>query len=236
VPRSYVSIPGSAQLPTRARAATATTVLTSTATTRLRSTDVAGHELTRVVIRGSVTAVSNRVFDELALEQSALEQVVYLHLYRLAIGLERNFCSVSRVELAKRTCLTDRRLGKALAGLVGKGHIAMVERTRDGTVYVVRLPEDVVDAPPSTAPTREPISTSPAAMAVPNSIGDAVRCAQEAYPQRRWSGASLTEAVLALLEEGVPFVGMPGAFAHFHAVAPVQTPVTSIVRHLTPAS
>jgi hypothetical protein len=234
--RSYVSIPGSVAIPTRGRADRAAAALTAIPATKLRTTEVAGVALTRITIRGDMTAVSNRVFDELALEQSALEQVVYLHLYRLAVGQERNFCCVSRVELCKRTSLTDRRLGKALAGLVIKGHVTLIERTRDGTVYVVRLPDEVIDTqrPRRDEDTKPLTPRHEQIMAVPTTIGDAVRCAQAAYPDRRWSGALLTEAVMSLLEEGITFSAMPAAFAHFCQVCPAQTPITTINRHLPP--
>jgi hypothetical protein len=104
---------------------------------------VAGEWLARTVVRERYVPVLLDVYDRLALEQSALEQALYGHLYRLALGDERNWCRVSRRELGQRTRLSERRLGKALAGLVDRGHIRLVQRDRRGTLYRVVLPHEV---------------------------------------------------------------------------------------------
>jgi hypothetical protein len=110
----------------------------------LASVEVEGHALGRVLVRERFVPVLADVFDRLALRQTPLEQVVYGHLYRLSVGQERNWCRVSRAELSKRTSLSDRRLMKALAGLAAHGHIALVSRDRQGTLYRVYLPHEAL--------------------------------------------------------------------------------------------
>lgn len=109
----------------------------------MAAVQVGEHVLARTIVRDGFIPVLQDVFDRLATEQEPLEQLTYLHLYRLALADERNWCRVSRAELQKRTNLSDRRVMKALAGLVDKGHIALVDRDTRGTLYRVRLPHEV---------------------------------------------------------------------------------------------
>src|SRR5688572_29556885 len=82
---------------------------------KLTAREVGGLSLGRVVVRGATLPVVLDVFDRLALDQEPEELAVYLHLYRLAVGDERNFCRVSRAELERRVRMSQLRLGKALA-------------------------------------------------------------------------------------------------------------------------
>jgi hypothetical protein len=105
--------------------------------------EIAGEHLARTLVREGYVPVLTDVYDRLALSQEAPEQALYGHLYRLALGDDRNFCRVSKSDLMARTRLSERRLLKALAGLVTKGHVSLVHRDRRGTLYRVHLPHEV---------------------------------------------------------------------------------------------
>jgi len=113
--------------------------------------EVGGAILARTLVREGYVAVLTDVYDRLALDQEAPEQAVYGHLYRLALGDDRNFCRVTKADLMRRTRLSERRLLKALAGLVTKGHVALVHRDREGTLYRVVLPHEVFGEGPGDA-------------------------------------------------------------------------------------
>ncbi len=106
-----------------------------------RSLEYNGETLGPVTPDSGVT-VPFSVFDDVALDLSALEQSVYLHLFRLSRGAGVNFCRVGKKELASRSRLTDRRLNVALDGLVRKGHIKPLHRSVKGTLYRVFLPHE----------------------------------------------------------------------------------------------
>lgn len=124
-PSGYASIPGSAAL-------------------GLRS---GGEEpkLRRVVVHRDFLPVPLDVFDRLALGLEPEELTVYLQLFRLSVGEEKNGCRVSRAELERRVRVSQLRLGKALAGLVEKRHVELLDRSREGTLYRVLLPEELLD-------------------------------------------------------------------------------------------
>lgn len=113
------------------------------------------------------------VFTRLLPMQKPLEQLVYLHLLQRAVAHGRNFCRVSRSQLAQSCQLSPRRLGTALAGLVDADHVRLVDRNRKGTLYRVCLPHEVVDdveAPsaaslvPAPSPTPTPPTPTPTAV------------------------------------------------------------------------
>lgn len=142
-PTSYTSVPTSARLKTRSMDESAASAIESIDKATPFGRRIGEHWLAQTHVRAAYVPVLLDVFDRLALEQGAEEQAVYGHLYRLALGDERNCCRVSRKDLSARTNLSDRRLGKALAGLVTKKHVALVERDRMGTLYRVFLPHEV---------------------------------------------------------------------------------------------
>jgi hypothetical protein len=90
------------------------------------------------------------VFDRLAPLQSALEQLVYLQLFRLSYGQGRNFCRVGKRELGLRAGLSDRRLNVVLDGLVRKGHLKPLHRDTLGTLYRVFLPSEALRIEPES--------------------------------------------------------------------------------------
>lgn len=141
---SYTRIPGSGELKTETRDKDPeAAALDALAPTAPAGRFVRGEWLTRAVVRARYVPVLLDVYDRLSAEQSAVEQAVYGHLYRLSVAGERNHCRVTRRDLSMRTNLSERRLGKALAGLVDKGHIRPVHRDRRGTLYRVLLPHEV---------------------------------------------------------------------------------------------
>jgi hypothetical protein len=148
----YSPIPGSLALKTRARAHDENLAQIEAAeSASLQGADVGGQWLARTLVRTDFVPVLLDVFDRLHPRQSAEEQAVYGHLYRLSLAEERNHCRVSRRDLSARTNLSERRLGKALAGLVQKDHIRLVSRDKRGTLYRVLLPYEVFgEVPPDS--------------------------------------------------------------------------------------
>ena len=91
------------------------------------------------VVRGeelyscSAAGFPDSVFTHLLPTQKPLEQLVYLHLLQRALQGGRNFCRVSRSQLATGCQLSPRRLGTALAGLVDHDHVvAGILQLNDG--------------------------------------------------------------------------------------------------------
>ncbi|NKB71918.1 MAG: hypothetical protein GKR89_32990 [Candidatus Latescibacteria bacterium] len=100
-----------------------------------------------VTLHGGYTAVLWSVHDILAPHQTMSEQALYQHLYRLSYGFGNTHCFVGYEKLRQRCQATTNTLKRAVAGLVDKGHIAVLEnvntRTLKGTVYQVLLPGDI---------------------------------------------------------------------------------------------
>lgn len=176
---SYVSIPGSDQLVTGKRGASAAAAVESSAKASLARVEVlVGSE--RVVVgpallHGAQVPLLLDVTDRLGPLLSPEAFVVYLQLYRLAAGDGKNACRVGLRELGRRTGLQGRRLNKAVADAVFAGALILVDRTRDGTLYRVRLPSEFLDGgqaslkPTTVLPTKVPATTTPptAAKATP---------------------------------------------------------------------
>ncbi len=164
---SYTRIPGSDALLTRKRGTSGAAVVEEADRSSLARAvvDVAGARVSvgRVVLRGAAVPLLLDVVDRLFPLLQAEELAVYVHLYRLAVAVEKNVCRVSRAELTRRTRLADRRLGRAIAGLVAKRAVVLVDRDRDGTLYRVVFPDELpVPAEPTTLPTP---TTAPTVMA-----------------------------------------------------------------------
>jgi len=124
------------------------------------------------------------VFDLLAPTQTALEQAVYLHLFRLSYGEGKNFCRVGKREISGRTGLSDRRLNVVLDGLVRKGHIKPLHRDTAGTLYRIFLPSELLRIEPepglvrgekfdAPAPQPAPRPAAPAELAAPAAAASA---------------------------------------------------------------
>jgi hypothetical protein len=216
----YTRIPGSDQL------RTGKGIALDEDRARLGSVDVSGHKLGRVVLRDAFVPVSADVFDRMALDQEPEELAVFMHLWRLSVGEERNWCRVSRAELERRVRMSQLRLGKALAGLVDKGHIALVDRSREGTLYRVMLPHELGRAAPAPAPA--PVQHRPAGA---SSVGELVAWfADHGGGGRGRAPDEVLEEVLALVEDGVSLDVIKGALERFVAEMPKKTPIAELSR------
>lgn len=178
---SYTRIPGSDALRTQKRGASVAAVVEAAERSSLAQAvvDVAGGRVSvgRVVLRGAAVPLLLDVVDRLFPLLEAEELSVYVHLYRLAVAVDKNVCRVSRVELTRRTRLADRRLGRAIAGLVEKRAVDLVDRDRDGTLYRVVLPDELLPTPampavttstvPAMAPVKKPAATTKKTLKTP---------------------------------------------------------------------
>jgi hypothetical protein len=154
---SYVAVPGSARLRTRKRGASAAAPVEQAAPASLKRVEVEVGGARVVVgpalLQGPQVPLLLEVMDRLGPLLSPESFVVYLHLYRLAVAQGKNACRLGLAELARRTGLQGRRLNKAIADAVAAGALVLVDRTRDGTLYRVRLPGEVLDEAPTVLPT-----------------------------------------------------------------------------------
>jgi hypothetical protein len=193
---SYVSIPGSDQLVTGKRGASAAAAVESSAKASLARVEVqVGSE--RVVVgpallHGAQVPLLLDVTDRLGPLLSPEAFVVYLQLYRLAAGDGKNACRVGLRELGRRTGLQGRRLNKAVADAVFAGALLLVDRTRDGTLYRVRLPAEFLDGgqaslkPTTTLPTMVPATTTTptAVKATPKAAAPKAKAVPKAAPRK----------------------------------------------------
>jgi hypothetical protein len=87
------------------------------------------------------------VSDILASQQTPAEQAVYHRLFRLSYGYNQNVCRVGMQALAAATNIASKKtIAKAIAGLVKKGHIAIVQEASNdvrGTWYQIFLPQEI---------------------------------------------------------------------------------------------
>lgn len=98
-----------------------------------------------IPITGTVrgyTRIPNAILDELLRTLTAPEQLVYLRLYRLSHGFERDTCAVGYITLGKSTNLGRNTVRRAVEGLVAK---RLIVRREEGagashTTYTVMSP------------------------------------------------------------------------------------------------
>jgi hypothetical protein len=232
---SYTRIPGSDRLQTGKRGAGVAAVVEGADRSSLAraSVDVAGVRVSvgRVLLRGASVPLLHDVVDRLFPLLQAEEVAVYVQLYRLAVDVDKNVCRVSRAELSRRTRLADRRLGRAIAGLVEKKAVVLIDRDRDGTLYRVMLPDEMFDAAPATL-LPVGVDVAPAGDA-PRSVGDVCTW----FAARHGGGAGRTGAdvaglVMELLEEGHTFRQIPALLDAFMQKAPKTTPLRDLPRVL----
>jgi hypothetical protein len=201
----YTAIPGSAAIPRGA----------------------GGDKPRRVAVLREFVAVPLDVFDRVALDLEPEELALYLQLARLAWADGVDRCRVSRAELERRVHMSQLRLGKALAGLVEKRHVALLDRNREGTLYRVDLP--------GHAPRRASIAPRPAAIPIPSvaSVGELARKFLEDVGEGRGSSPDeVVEEILALVEDGKSLVEIERALARFRVEAPKRTPIAELSRFL----
>jgi hypothetical protein len=149
---NYVRIPGSDALSTRARGDSVAAVVEAAAPASLARVEVPVGAGVVVVgpalVQGRSVPLLLDVMDRVGPLLSPESFVVYLQLYRLAVADGKNACRTSLAELSRRTRLQGRRLNKAVADLVAAGGVVLVDRTRDGTLYLLRWPDEIVARAP----------------------------------------------------------------------------------------
>ncbi len=96
------------------------------------------------------TKVSNSIFDILVQHQTPFEHVVYLRLYRLSYGFNRQTTDLVGYKTLEKACNMSRStVRRAITGLVDKGHIIRLslDNTKDdkGSRYRILLPHDMPD-------------------------------------------------------------------------------------------
>jgi len=85
----------------------------------------------------------NEMVDELLPTLDPAEQVLYIRLFRLSYGFNRNYCTVSQPLLMERTGLSRNTVRVSLQSLLEKGWIKVVKAgNRVSTTYQVILPRE----------------------------------------------------------------------------------------------
>ena len=238
----YTRIPGSASLSTKKRGSSALEPVLAADRASLARVDVSvdGRAISvgRAVLQGRSIPLLTDVVDRVAPLLEPEEFAVYVHLYRLAIADDKNVCRASRAELTRRTRMPDRRLGKAIAGLVQKGHVVLVDRDRDGTLYRVRLPDEALDdAPTPTSSKPRPSTVSaPSMVSTPSTASASTASASTAATTPRdddaSSSARATVGALRPTPRSVGDVCAWFAAAHGHAPGRTGADVAAIVLEL----
>lgn len=216
-------VPGSAALRTRRTGADPTLASVETlAASEFVRQQVGDQVLGRAVVRAAFVPVLKQVFDELLPQLEPIEQLLYLQLYRRAFGEERNFCRVARRELCQATGFSVRRFNRALAGLVRRGAVRLMQRDRQGTCYRVLLPRELAGLQPGTEVMLGRLGPAPRAKSArraeratrhhkmipieqPQTVGQAVAVLVELLPaaQRQSGAIELVQELTAALEDGI---------------------------------
>jgi Helix-turn-helix domain len=85
----------------------------------------------------------NEMVDDLLPTLDPNEQVLYIRLFRLSYGFNRNYCTVSQALLIERTGFSRNTIRTSLQSLVQKGWISITEAgNRVSTTYQVVLPRE----------------------------------------------------------------------------------------------
>jgi hypothetical protein len=198
---SYISVPGSDKLRTRARGHSDAAVVEAAAPSSLKRVAIDA-PLGNIVVgpallQGRQVPLLVDVMDRLGPLLSPEAFVVYLQLYRLAVADGKNVTRLSLSELSRRCRLQGRRLNKAIADAVGAGVIALVDRTRDGTLYRVRLPSEVLGdddgatALPAPAPVVKRAATKATPTPTPKSSPKPTKAKASSSPSSAPSSSSL---------------------------------------------
>jgi hypothetical protein len=85
----------------------------------------------------------NEMVDDLLPTLDSNEQVLYLRLFRLSYGFNRNYCTVSQSLLIERTGFSRNTVRTSLQSLAQKGWVRVTDAgNRVSTTYLVVLPRD----------------------------------------------------------------------------------------------
>ena len=180
----------------------------------MRRLPFAGELLGAARVRSGFVAIPADAFDEAAPRLAPEGQAAYLQLVRLSYGEGRNWLRATKRELEARLRLTERRLLRALDGLVASGLARPLHRDNRGTLWRVYLPREAAGEPlgeavllgkaplsPGFAPPAAPSGPAPPAVAP----GPLVRALAEARGELDAGGLLRAEReVQELLAEGQP--------------------------------
>jgi hypothetical protein len=87
----------------------------------------------------------NEMVDDLLPTLDSNEQVLYIRLFRLSYGFNRNYCTVSQSLLIERTGFSRNTVRTSLQSLVQKGWVRVAHAgNRVSTTYLVVLPRDKI--------------------------------------------------------------------------------------------
>ena len=101
----------------------------------------------------------NEMVDELLPMLDPTEQVLYLRLFRLSYGFNRNYCTVSQSLLIERTGFSRNTVRTSLQSLVQEGWIRVAEAgNRVSTTYRVVLPREKTAQNQNSGPYSDPQS------------------------------------------------------------------------------
>jgi Helix-turn-helix domain len=85
----------------------------------------------------------NEMVDDLLPTLDSNEQVLYIRLFRLSYGFNRNYCTVSQSLLIERTGFSRNTVRTGLQSLTQKGWLRVADAgNRVSTTYLVVLPRD----------------------------------------------------------------------------------------------
>jgi len=105
--------------------------------------EIGNETLGGALIKGDMVTLPIEIMDQLLKKMEPIEQAVYLQLFRLSYGFQKNFCRVGKKELADRTGLSLVRLNASLEGLVRKKMAKPVHRSVRGTLWRVYHPSEL---------------------------------------------------------------------------------------------
>ena len=99
----------------------------------------------------------NEMVDNLLPTLDSNEQVLYIRLFRLSYGFNRNYCTVSQSLLIERTGFSRNTVRTSLQSLAQKGWLRVMEAgNRVSTTYVVFLPRDKITWSQNSGVTSDP--------------------------------------------------------------------------------
>jgi hypothetical protein len=90
----------------------------------------------------------NEMVDDLLPTLDSNEQVLYIRLFRLSYGFNRNYCTVSQSLLIERTGFSRNTVRTSIQSLAQKGWLMVADAgNRVSTTYLVVLPRDKITRP-----------------------------------------------------------------------------------------